>query len=382
MSFIRFFVVLVLYFFVFLPIPVFAQEKIDSFDTSIVAHKDGTMTVTENILYDFGADSRHGIFRTIPRVSRVGDLYRIIEIDFLKTLRDGEDETYEIENRSKESEIKIGDADKTISGKHNYIIIYRVKNGIGSNYETHDEIYWNATGNEWEIPIERASLRISTDFGINPLESICFTGPASSKFQNCQVNGNSISTTDILNPYQGLTTVTKFPVNTFPKSELRTSEPVFDPDFLNLLKFYIPILLVLNILVGPYLLFWYFKNHSKKRLGSPAVNFDIPKNISPLEAGIIDNAKLEKNDVIATIFDLAIRKYLKIEEVKIAKTLRPDETDYKVIKLKDSEGLNSFEAALFSRLFRDGNEIKLEDLKTDFYSTFATLEKKAFGFIV
>lgn len=366
----------------FYPLPVFAQEKIDSFDTEIVAHKDGTMTVTENILYDFGEDSRHGIFRTIPLVSKVGDLFRVIEIDFRKALRDGEEEPYEVENMSKESEIKIGDTDKTITGKHNYIIIYTVKNGIGSNYETHDEIYWNATGNDWEIPIEKASLAISTDFGVNPIESICFTGPLSSKFQNCQVNGSSISTTYALNPYQGLTTVTKFPVNTFPKSELRTSEPVFDPDFLTLLKFYIPVLLVLNIIVGPYLLFWYFKNHSKKRLGSPSVNFDIPKSISPVEAGVIDNAKLEKNDVIASIFDLAIRKYIKIEEVKIAKTLRPDGTDYNVVKLKNSDGLNQFETTLFNRLFRDGDEIKLGDLKTDFYSTFASLEKKAFGLLV
>ena len=366
----------------FSPLPVLAQEKIDSFDTEIVAHKDGSMTVTENILYDFGEDSRHGIFRTIPLVSKVGNLFRVIEIDFKQALRDGEEEPYEVENMSKESEIKIGDADKTITGKHNYIIIYTVKNGIGSNYETHDEIYWNATSNDWEIPIEKASLIISTDFGVTPLESICFTGPQSSKFQNCQVYGSTISTNDALNPYQGLTTVTKFPVNTFPKSELRTSEPVFDPDFLTLLKFYIPVLLVLNIIIGPYLLFWYFKNHSKKRLGSPSVNFDIPKNIGPVEAGIIDNAKLEKNDVIATMFDLAIRKYIKIEEVKIAKTLRPDETDYKVVKLKNVEGLNPFETTLFNRLFRDGDEIKLGDLKTDFYTTFASLEKKAFGLLV
>ncbi len=82
------------------------------------------------------------------------------------------------------------------------------------------------------------------------------------------------------------------------------------------------------------------------------------------------------------MFDLAIRKYIKIEEVKIAKTLRPDETDYKVVKLKNVEGLNPFETTLFNRLFRDGDEVKLGDLKTDFYTTFASLEKKAFGLLV
>lgn len=358
---------------------VFAQEKINNFDVLVIAHKDGTMTIKENIDYDFGTAYRHGIFRYIPLVSRVGDLYRVIKIDFDSVTRDEKTEKYEVDRGSKQTEVKIGDPDKTITGVHNYIIIYTVKNGIGSNYADHDEIYWNVTGSSWEIPIEKASFRIETDFSIPPLETICFTGPQSSKFQDCRANENSVSSSAVLEPYQGLTTVTKFPVNTFPKSVLQKSEPVFDPGFLMLLKIYFPIALGLNFLLAPYLLFWYFKNKSRARLGPPSVNFDIPKNLSPAEAGIIDNAKLEQNDVIATIFDLAIRKYLKIEEVKIVKVLRPDETDYKIIKLKSPEGLNSFEKILYDRFFESGDIVSLKDLKTDFYLTFESLENKVFS---
>lgn len=367
--------------FVFVPLS-FAEEKINSFDVEIVAHKNGDMTVTENITYDFGQEERHGIFRDIPLVSRVGDLYRVIKIDFEDIKRDGRDESFEVEKMSKETEVKIGDADKTISGIHNYIIIYSVKNGIGSNYIDHDEIYWNVTGNSWQIPIEKASYKVTTDFSIEPLESICYTGPITSRFQNCKVLGNSVVSTSALEPYQGMTAVTKFPVDTFPDSVLQTSEPVFDPDFLTILRFYIPIVIILNVLLGPFLLFKYFTSWKGKNFGSPAVNFDIPKELSPAEAGIIDNAKLEKNDVIATIFDLAIRKYIKIEEVKINKTLMPDETDFKIVKLKEFSGLNDFEEKLISRLFRDGGEVKLKDLKTDFYTTFGSLEKVAFASLV
>ncbi len=365
---------------------VLAEEKINSFDTNIVAHQDGTMTITESITYDFGEDERHGIFRTIPKVSKVGPpaggLYRVIEIDFKDIKRDGEDEPYEIENLSKETEVKIGDGEKQITGIHNYIIIYSVKNGIGSNYDTHDEIYWNVTGNDWDIPIEKASATINTDFGVNPSESVCYTGPEGSKFQSCTAAGSLIATTQPLEEYQGLTIATKFPVNTFPDSVLQTSEPVFDPDFLNLLKIYIPVALALNFLLAPYLIFWYFKKHRRRGHGLPAVNFDIPKDLSPAEAGIIDNTKLEKNDVVATIFDLAIRKYIKIEEVRIAKTLMLDETDYKIIKLKSFEGLSSFETELLSRFFKSGDVVTFKDLKTDFYTTFAKLEKEAFRSLV
>lgn len=372
---------------------VFAIEKINSFDVDIVAHEDGLMTVTENIQYDFGENDRHGIFRTIPLVSKVGDLYRVIEVDFKEVKRDGKDEPYEVDKSAGETEVKIGDADVKISGSHNYIIIYEVKNGIGSNYEDHDEIYWNATGNDWEVEVEKASLKIGTDFGSEPLESVCYTGPKSSKFQNCVVDKNLVNTTQTLDPYTGLTTVTRFPANTFPKSVLQKSEPVFDPDFLSFLKIYFPIVLILNLIVAPFLLFKYFTKWRGKSFGSPSVNFDIPKDLSPAQAGAIDNAKLDRDDVTATIFDLAIRKYIKIEEVKVAKTLMPDEIDYKlrltpryrgdlledkIIKVKSSDGLNDFEQLLFSRLFRDGDEVSLKELKTDFYSTFSQLEGKLF----
>lgn len=365
-----------------LPSRVLAEEKINSFDTNIVAHKDGTMTVTESIVYDFGDDNRHGIFREIPLVSQVGELFRIIEIDFNEVKRDGKDENFEVEKRSKTAEIKIGDPDKEITGKHNYIIIYTVKNGIGSNYEDHDEIYWNATGNEWQIPIENASYQIETDFGALIIGSVCYTGPVSSKFQNCQISGNKITTTEELGSYQGLTVATKFPVNTFPKSVLSTSEPVFDPDFINLLKIYLPIIFILNFIVAPAILYKYFKSRRGKNYGKAGVNFDIPKDLSPAEAGIIDNATLERNDVIAGIFDLAIKKFLKIEEVKVAKTLRPDETDYKFIKLKEYQGEDKFNQHLMEDLFSGRTEILMKDLKADFYKTFNKLETAAFSSLI
>jgi uncharacterized membrane protein len=380
-------------FFMFLSPPaIFAQEVINKFEVNLTAHKDGKMTVEENIEYDFGSLDRHGIYRTIPLVSPVGNLFRVIKIDFEEIKRDGKSEKYEVDLRNKETEVKIGDADKTISGPHTYYIKYIVENGIGSNYEDHDEIYWNATGNDWEIPINFASITINTDFGVSQQRVACFTRSANFNAQFCTFpNGNSfnpINTTAVLQPGDGLTTVSAFPLNTFPKSILQKNEPFWDPDFINFIKFYIPVVLIANFILAPYLLFWYFKRKSKERLGSPSVNFDIPKDankkiISPAEAGIIDNTRLERNDVIATIFDLAIRKYIKLEEVKKVKSLRPDETDYKIIKLKEYEVLEKFERHLLDRIFEGGaKETNLTDLKKDFYLTFSYLEKDVFESLI
>ena len=384
------FAIAVILIFFLAPTSALAQEKINSFDTVITAHQDGSMTVVENISYDFGSNDRHGIFRDIPLVSRVGDLYRVIKLEFDEISRDNAHEKYQINSGAQQTQVKIGDPDKTISWVHNYTIIYKVLNGIGSNYEDHDEIYWNVTGNGWEVPIEKASVIIKTDFGVVPEKTICFTGFAGTKESDCQIeelsDSKKVVTKSALDPREGFTLVSSFPVNTFPKSVLQKSPPKVSAGFLNLLKLYGIFVLVLNLLLAPYLIYWYHKNKSKVRFGPPSVNFDIPKNngklIAPAEAGIIDNTKLEKDDVVATIFDLAIRRYIKIEEVKTVKRLSPDKLDHKLIKLEEAVGLNGFEKELFNRFFSLGSVVLISELKIDFYKTFEKMETKAFDLLI
>ena len=127
------------------------------------------------------------------------------------------------------------------------------------------------------------------------------------------------------------------------------------------------------------LLIWYQKKKNKKRFGKPSVNFDIPKSesgqrLSPALAGTIDTARLERDDVVATLFDLAIRKYIRLEEINTKKSLRPDEIKQKIIKLKNDDlpagrqggKLTAFEKKLFDRLFKEGNEVFANDLKKRF----------------
>lgn len=365
-------------------------EKIDSFDVNVVAQEDGSMIITELIDYNFEDLSRHGIFRYIPLYSKVGELYRIISIEDISVQRDGESEVFEISKNSEELNIKIGDPDKTITGLHNYLISYTVKNGIGSNFSTHDEIYLNATGNGWDVPIEEAMVTVSNNFGAEPTNTLCFTGQIGAQESDCSVEGNEVTTNEVLYPLEGLTAVFVYPRGTFPPSVLSQSPPesfaekIFNFLFENILIIWG----ILNILLPILIFIWYQKRKNKKRFGEPFVNFDIPKDekgkiLTPALAGIIDSAKLEQDDVVATIFDLAIRRYLKIESIKKEKKFSPDKNLIKITRLRDSAGLNTFENRLFERLFRDGAEfVFLKDLKKDFYKTYQQLEKDAFKDLV
>lgn len=392
---------LILIIFFFKPFSVFASsEAIQSFNSKIVAHKDGSFNVTENIVYDFGDNSKHGIYRDIPKISTVGDLYRIIEISDINVLRDRLGERYSISDSSKQISVKIGNPDKTITGVHTYTISYLVKNGVGSNYEDHDEIYWNVTGNEWAVPIMSASSLITTDFGGLANKWICYSGPSGSRDQNCTTsNINSpIKTTTPLNPEESLTIALSFPVNTFPKSILVKSLPQnttpqtdMDPFVTKLIGFlFFAVPIFLNLILAPGLLLWYFKNKRKQRFGPVSVNFDLPKDpfgkrITPAEAGTVDNTLLDQNDVVATIFDWAIRKYIRIEQVKSEKVLGilGGGDDFKLVASKELDDKSSFEKSLWSSLFeRNSKSTMISFHKDDFYKTFDILKNKIFEILV
>jgi hypothetical protein len=380
---------ILLFSFLFVPQVSFA-EVIHYFDTSIMAHKNGTMDITETINYDFQSAYRHGIYRYIPLYSKVGDLYRIIKISNVKILKDGNPEPFSTLEDNEKITFKIGDPNKTIAGNHTYQIYYLVENGVGSNFSDHDEIYWNATGNDWEVTIESTSAKVETDFSAVATNFICFQGQIGSTDKTCRVDESGKATSKSLYPGSGLTIVAVYPVNTFPKSILSKTLPqTFGQEVIDLLiKNYYLIFIVLNFGFGGYILFWYFRHKNKKSFGPPAVNFDIPKDekgnrISPALSGTIDTAILERDDVTATIFDLAIRKYIKLEQTKVVRSLLPDSTEQTITRLKGpDEGLETFEKTLFQRLFRNGETVKISDLKLDFYETFDDLENDVFAKLV
>lgn len=387
------FVIIFLLLFLFTPQASFA-EVIHSFDVNITADKNGEMDIVETINYDFEDLYRRGIYRYIPLYSKVRDLYRVIKIKNINIFRDENKEKFTVSKNKEQIYFKIGDADKTINGTHVYKILYTVENGIGSNFPNHDEIYWNVIGNNWQVQIEKATATISTDFSAKPTDFICFEGPLGSKDQSCKVITNTVSSSQILYPGYGLTIVAAYPVNTFPKSVLLRELPkTIGEKFIGwfLANLYL-IYIFFNVVLPLVLIYWYQTHKNKKRFGASVVNFDIPKDekgkrLPPALTGTIDTARLERDDVVATIFDLAIRKYIRLEEIKekskVLGVFDKEKSEQKITKLKEDDGkLVSFEKTLFNRLFEVGDSIKISDLKLDFYKTFSEMEKEVFKELV
>jgi len=387
------FVFSIFIFFVCTPRLVFA-ETIHSFDVNIIVQKNGNMNVSETINYNFGDSQKHGIYRFISLFTKVGNLYRVIKIENIAVLRDNRAENFSTTDNAQDLNIKIGNANLTISGNHIYKISYTVLNGIGSNFSDHDEIYWNATGNDWQVPIEAADIKITTDFNAVQNNLICFTGVSGAKDSNCTTGDGQVSSTQELSPGEGLTVVAGYPVGTFPKSVLVNQPPkTLSATIMELLTAnYYLIYVFLNLVLPLLLFYWYFKHKNKNNFGKPGVNFDIPKDenndiLRPALAGTIDTAKLEKDDVVATIFDLAIRKYIKMEEVdtkeKILGMIGNTKKDQKITRLnnKDSD-LNEYEKTFMDYLFGDSKSFMISDSKLSFYTTFSQMETDVFSALV
>ncbi len=373
------------------PYKALANESIKNFDVTLTAQKNGVMNISEKIVYDFGYGERHGIYRYIPTIAKVGDLYRDMKINFISLTRDGIEEPYSVSNTGEENSVKIGRANRTITGIHEYNINYTVENGVGSNFTDHDEIYWNVTGNSWQVPIEAASITITTDFGAQIEKAICFTGAKSLRETNCIVNqlgdSSTIAISQPLAMNEGFTIVSAFPVNTFPKSTLLHIKP--QEESYNILgDIFIIQFLLCNFFIAPLLIIWYFSTKNKKRFGSPTVNFEFPKTsngkrIIPANAGTIDNAQLDENDIVATIYDLAIRKYILIEQIKKKGKFFGigGSEEYKLTKLKDFENLSEFEQTLANCIFNNSESTFLKDTSIT-YSDFSKLEKENFRYLI
>lgn len=103
-------------------------EAIRSYDVSIEATADGSLSVEETIDYDFAGERRHGIIRLIPTRSPYEQsrdrLYPVSDITVASPT--GAPAETEVTTENGVTTIQVGDPDTEISGRQTYILSYQV----------------------------------------------------------------------------------------------------------------------------------------------------------------------------------------------------------------------------------------------------------------
>ena len=151
--------------------PAVGDQRITSYDVVALIRDDRTVAVREVIDWDFGAEERHGIFRTIPAT---GGAPTDIEV----SSPDAPD-TFDVTTMGGDTEIKIGEEDETITGRHRYVISYVLPATIGG-----DRFALDAVGDRWPVPSEHVTVTV---LGADLRETECFTGPLGST-ERCPID--------------------------------------------------------------------------------------------------------------------------------------------------------------------------------------------------
>ena len=147
-----------------------ADERILEYRSDIRVQVDGRLQVAETIrVRSEGRQIRRGIYRDFP--TRYRDRYgNAVTVRFtpLSVRRDGAAEPWRVENRGTDVRLYVGDADTVLPpGVHDYEIVFETDRQIGF-FENHDELYFNAIGNDWVFPIDRAAVSVTLPFDVEP----------------------------------------------------------------------------------------------------------------------------------------------------------------------------------------------------------------------
>ncbi len=389
-----------------LPARAFADEGwvIERFDVDIAIHKDGSFDVVEEIAVDFQGLEKHGIFREIPVLYEwEADQSKLRSID-INSVGVTDDRGAAIRwdvTTDNYLRLKIGDPNRTISGKQVYRIAYTVR-GMLNPFADHDELYWNATGDQWPVPIEEASVRVNVPGG--RIDRVaCYMGPVGST-ERCGLAKvdralATFAAGRTLGSGEGLTFVASIPKGTVTVAAptLQDREKTVG-DALELHPAYLVVAGGTFLFVVAFLFArWYEKGRDKRYTsvyqltGDEAeasagafqdetivVEYEPPDNLRPAEIGVVIDERADTTDVSATIIDLAARGYLNITELE--KKGWFGKTDYKLTKLKPAEAeLEGYEQTIFDGLFDSGDEVELSDLKNKFYKDLKEAKKELYS---
>ncbi|HUV12687.1 MAG TPA: DUF2207 domain-containing protein [Acidobacteriota bacterium] len=339
--------------------------EISHFYSEIWVQQEGDILVTETITLRF-TGSWNGIYRLIPfRYRTPLDRNFTLKLRLLSVSNESaQPYRYEQGKENHYQKIKVwipeaADTSKTV------IFRYQALNAL-QFFEAHDELYWNVTGDEWDIPIQDARATVHLPDAVTGLRTVAFTGAYGSREQAASIttDGNRIEIRGQrpLQIHEGLTVALAWNPGVVKRPTF--AEKLFD-------------MLTRNaIFVLPLLAFVAMLNLWKTRGKDPRKNpitaqYEPPPDLTPAAAGTLLDNYPHMRDLTASLVDLAVRGYLRIEEFEEDQLLGLwSHQSYRFVRMKqpsDWQKLKPYERRILEGIF-DGGQAEITNL--------SSLEKK------
>lgn len=324
------------------------SERIINYEVSITLDTSTRLTVTEKLKVNVKGDRiKRGIFRSLPSRRDINGQNIYVKYDVSDVRKNGKKEEYHTKRENGNYVIYIGDKDVLLEpGIYDYEITYDTYRQIGF-FENFDELYWNATGNDWVFPIDKVTATFNLPAPAGILQSACYTGSAGSTDQNCNTVKTSLQTiswtTENLDPNQGLTVAAGFTKGVVEEPQIPA---IIQPG--NLSK---TLVAIGAVLLGLMVFLWkkYGQDHIK-----PTVfpQFDVQDNLSPASLGYLHWGSYRQNMIASSLINLAVKGFIEINEPK--KKGLFSKSKFTITKLKAAdESLPPEEKVLMKELIQD-----------------------------
>lgn len=347
--------------------PLALADRIQDYQIALEVGSDGLVTVTEEMVVLFDM-ARHGIYRWIPYsyVLPTGERYNL-RVWVEEVLAGGQPVPVEEEREGGNLILRIGDPNRLVRGSVTYLIRYRVAGALRA-YGDEVELFWNAIGTEWELPIDHVQVRMVLPPGVpqGSVRTVGYRGKwgSTTPFELLYSGSELVGAADGLSPGEGITIAVRFP-----SSHVRL--PGAWLSFLWFLQDNLYAGIPLLTLVGMTALWWRWGRDPKP--GTIAPNFKPPEDIGPAEAGVLVDDRFDPRDLSAGIVGLAVKGHLVIGEVWEGEGGKePD--DFELSRRGSRAPLTKFEDGLLDALFEGGaDRVTLSGLKYKFYEKVAGL---------
>ena len=348
------------------------SEKIRNYEVTVQINRNGTLTVNEVIDYQFGEEPKHGIYRDIPLRSKIGgfDVHKsFVKMNWIK--RDGEDEEYTKNHFYEGIRYRIGSKTKLVNLDRigsRYELNYDIYNAVFEKDGIY-QIYYNAIGQFWNVPIEEANVTIRFPDGqeiekneIDKLE--VYTGSYGEKGENYGVSENNgeinIGTRE-LEANNGLTFMLNLKTDKISPTLADKLQIVYlsNPAVI-ILPFLLLFLTIYSIIT------WNLFGRDPQ--GKSVIpEFNLPKDISPMFAAYINGERETVEILNAGIFTLLAKGFIVATKVngeikynKEFKTVYTQETELAEEERILLDALSSEKNNIFGgekRIYNKGNSI-------------------------
>lgn len=339
---------------------------VDKYDVDIVVNKDNTFDITERITTYFNLP-KHGIYRKIPLRNEVIRVDGTTSENRAKISNLKVSDKYSTSRNGLDYVIKIGSADKFITGKKEYTITY--KYDIGKDpIKDYDELYYNIIGDGWDTVIGNITFKITMPETFDK-SKLGFSsgryGSTDNELISYEVNDNVIygRYNGILGTGQSLTVRLELPEGYFKNARIGF--------------YFIGLLIIIISIIFAVISWKIWQKYGKDIIFDESIEFYPPDDYNSLEIGFLYKGYVENKDITSLLIYLANKGYIKICEEE-EKSLFGNIKKTKIIKLKEYDGDNLGENIFMRGLFRNSrkitnaegyDEIVLSDLSYNFYTS-------------